>query len=134
MQRLCHQHRAKKTVSVVLNIATIWGVAAAIWPAIAGGEAPKHDYPTTARVEYVNECIANQRDSLANVYQCSCVIDRIANQLSYDDFVEAITFARYSGLPGEAGGIFRDSDEGRKLAKRFRDLEADAYRACGLTK
>ena len=134
MQRLCHQHPTKKKVSLVLNIAAILGVNAAIWPAIAGGEAPAHNYPTAARVEYVNECIANQRDSLANVYQCSCVIDRIANQLSYDDFVEAITFARYSGLPGEAGGIFRDSDEGRKLAKRFRELETDAFRACGLSK
>jgi hypothetical protein len=93
-----------------------------------------NDYPTAARVEYVNECIANARDSLANVYQCSCVIDRIADTLTYDEFVESITFARYAGLPGEAGGIFRDSDDGRKRARRFRDLEQDAYKACGLVK
>jgi hypothetical protein len=84
--------------------------------------------------EYVNECIANQRDSLANVYQCSCVIDRIADTLTYDEFVESITFARYAGLPGEGGAIFRDSDDARKKGRRYKELEQAAYKACGLGK
>lgn len=128
LQRLCHQQ-----YTLFLSAAAV-GIAA-LWPCIAArGEAPVNDYPTAARVEYVNECIANQRDSLANVYQCSCVIDRIAETLSYDKFVEAITFSRYAGLPGETGGIFRDSDEGRKVARQFRELESEAYAACGLGK
>ena len=128
LQRLCHQQYTLFLSIAALGIATLWpGLS-------ARGEAPVNDYPTAARVEYVNECIAHQRDSLANVYQCSCVIDRIAETLSYDKFVEAITFARYAGLPGEAGGIFRDSDEGRKLGRQFRELESEAYRACGLGK
>jgi hypothetical protein len=107
--------------------------AAALWPGIAAsGELPVNDYPTAARVEYVNECIANQRDSLANVYQCSCVIDRIADTLTYDEFVEAITYARYAGLPGEGGAIFRDSDEARQKGRRYRELEQQAFKACGL--
>ena len=69
---------------------------------------------------------------LANLYQCSCAIDRIANSLSYDEFVEASTYAKYSGLPGEGGGIFRDSDQARTMAKRYREAEAEAYRSCGL--
>ena len=130
MQRLCQQNRMRSPFSVGLNIAAIL----VVWSPAALGEAPAHDYPTAARVEYVNECIANERDSLANVYQCSCVIDRIANRLSYDDFVEAITFSRYAGLPGEGGAIFRDSDQARKLARLYRELESEAYRACGLAK
>lgn len=97
-------------------------------------ETPVHNYPTQARVEYVNECIAKHDDSLANVYQCSCAIDRIADILTYDEFVAAITFARYSGLPGEGGAIFRDSDEARGSAKRFRLLETQVQRECGLNK
>lgn len=126
LQRLCHKHSTLLLFSFGMGIAALWSGAA------AHGEPPVNDYPTAARVEYVNECIGNQRDSLANVYQCSCVIDRIAETLSYDDFVEAVTFARYAGLPGEAGAIFRDSDEARSLARRFRELEAEAHVACGL--
>lgn len=122
MQCLCHPHPLSAFV------------AALLWTTAALGDTPPpaNDYPTQARVEYVNECIANHDDSLANVYQCSCTIDRIADRLSYDDFVEAITFARYSGLPGEGGALFRDSAEARKMAKAYRELEAEAQRACGL--
>ena len=128
MQRLCH-NRLRKTFSTTLL------AAASLWCA-AGPRAdqPVHDYPTQARVEYVNECIANHGDSLSSMYQCSCVIDRLASRLSYDDFVEAGTFARYSSLPGEGGAIFRDSDQARSLAKRYRELEAEAFLACGLKK
>lgn len=94
--------------------------------------APANDYPTVARVEYVNDCIARNGGKLAALYQCACAIDRIANALSYDDYVEASTFAKYATLPGAGGGIFRDSDQARHLAKSFRDLEADALRGCGM--
>ena len=42
---------------------------------------------------------------------------------TYDDFVEVSTFAHYATLPGEGGGIFRDSDEAKAKAKQFRELE-----------
>lgn len=128
LQRLCQQRPA-------LFLSIVGLSTAALWPAVvAWGEAPVNNYPTAARVEYVNECIANQRDSLANVYQCSCVIDRIADTLTYDEFVEAITFSRYAGLPGEGGAIFRDSDDARQKGRRFRELEQEAQKACGLGK
>jgi hypothetical protein len=99
----------------------------------AGADSPVHDYPTVARVEFVQECIGKHGGKLENLYQCSCAIDRIANGLSYDEFVEASTYAKYSGLPGEGGGIFRDSDQARQMAKRYREAEAEAYRSCGLS-
>ncbi len=128
LQRLCHSRPVSFLAVIGLSTAAVCLADA------AGGNQPVNDYPTAARVEYVNECIANARDSLANVYQCSCVIDRIADTLTYDEFVESITFARYAGLPGEAGGIFRDSDDGRQRARRFRELEQQAYKTCGLAK
>jgi hypothetical protein len=128
LQRLCQQRPELLLFVVGLSTATLW-------PAVATADAPPvNNYPTAARVEYVNECIANQRDSLANVYQCSCVIDRIADTLTYDEFVESITFARYAGLPGEGGAIFRDSDDARKKARRYKELEQAAYKSCGLGK
>ena len=137
LQYLCHM-----PVSLVL----VWaigfiGVGTAAGPAFSdtpgtGAEAstaPAHDYPTVARVEYVNDCIGKNGGKLAALYQCACAIDRIANALPYDDYVEASTYAKYATLPGQAGGIFRDSEHGRQLAKSFRELEANALRGCGMT-
>src|SRR5262245_41705188 len=95
------------------------------------GTAQANDFPTLARVEYVQECV-NRTGAQTHIYQCSCVVDRIAEAMSYDEFVEASTYARYSTLPGEAGGIFRDTDDAKKKAKQFRTVEADAFRACNL--
>ncbi len=100
----------------------------------AHAAAPAHDYPTIARVEYVNECVARNGGKLAAVYQCACAIDRIADALAYDDYVEASTYAKYASLPGQGGSIFRDSDHARKLAKSYRDLESDSLRGCGVTR
>ena len=125
LQYLCHM----PTVLLLMGFA---GAGAAAEPVRADG--PAHAYPTIARVEYVNECIGKNGGKLAALYQCSCAIDKIADALAYDDFVEASTFAKYATLPGEGGGIFRDSDQAKKLAKSFRSLEAEALRSCGVSR
>jgi hypothetical protein len=122
MQRLCHAC----TTAVVAAI-LLWSSAASL-----RADPVMHDYPTQARVEYVNECIAKNGGKLSSLYQCSCVIDQIAKRLTYDDFVEAGTYANYSTLPGERSGVFRDFDKAQELAKLFREAEAGAYRQCGL--
>lgn len=127
MQRLCQHATATPTGAVCLAVC-LCGLNCT-----AFADAPIHDYPTLARVEYVQECIASHGSKLSRLYQCSCVIDRIADKLGYDDFVEAATFAKYSGLPGEAGSLFRDSDRARQQAKLYREVEAEAARTCGLT-
>jgi hypothetical protein len=123
LQRPCH--------ALVRSLLLIASLSAGLI-ATAHGAPPAHNYPTQARVEYVNECVTRNGGKLSQVYQCSCVIDDIANTLAYDDFVEDSTFARYATLPGEGGGIFRDSDQAKARAKQFRELEKKAYRACGL--
>jgi hypothetical protein len=123
MQRSCHV----RAHGVLAGAAMVLGIIAPVCSA-----PPVHDYPTHARVEYVNECVAKHGGKLSRVYQCSCVIDDIANTLSYDDFVESSTFAKYSSLPGEGGGIFRDSEQAQSKAKQYRELEQRAYRECGI--
>jgi hypothetical protein len=91
-----------------------------------------NDYPTSARVEFVQDCMARQGAKLEDLYKCSCVIDRLATHLSYDEYVEASTFAHYATLPGEGGGEFRDPEEAKKQTKLYRGLLGDAYHACGL--
>ena len=123
LQRPCHGQLYSFILALVLSCGCI-GPAHAVPPA--------HNYPTQARVEYVNDCAARNGGKLSQVYQCSCVIDDIANTLSYDDFVEVSTFAHYATLPGEGGGIFRDSEQAKARAKQFRELEKKAYLSCGL--
>jgi len=107
-------------------------IAATAAYADAPASGPANDYPTVARIEYVQECMNRAGGEQNTMYQCACAIDRIAEKLSYDEFVEASTYAKYATLPGEGGGIFRDTDEAKKKAKLFRTIESDAYRACNV--
>lgn len=137
LQYLCHMPVSLALAGAIGFIGAC-AVAGPAWSDTPGADAgattaPAHDYPTVARVEYVNDCIGKNGGKLAALYQCACAIDRIANALPYDDFVEASTYAKYATLQGQAGGIFRDSEHARQLAKSFRDLEANALRGCGMT-
>lgn len=125
LQYLCHPS------SLILSMGLAVTCAAA---EPARDNTPVNNFPTLARVEYVNQCINNNGGKLAALYQCSCAIDRIANSLTYDDYVEATTFIKNANLPGEGGGMFRDSERGRKLVKNYRELESDALRSCGVSR
>ncbi|HYS62578.1 MAG TPA: hypothetical protein VEN30_01980 [Paraburkholderia sp.] len=96
-------------------------------PAPAGG----FNYPTQGRVEYVLSCMDDNGHDFANVYKCSCVIDKMATALPYDDFVDQSTFSKYATLGGEGGSEFR-VDHAKAQTKKFRTLQAEAYRSCGL--
>lgn len=124
LQYLCHTRWF-----VIGTLFGFTGVCAADNAMQAGPQ--DHDYPTIARVEYVNQCVADNGAKLAALYQCACAIDKIAAALSYDDFVEATTYAKYVSLPGPGGSLFRDADHSRGLAKKFHELESDALRDCG---
>jgi hypothetical protein len=124
MQSLCHG----RSVTLTLML------AAACSFANARADSNPHDYPTAARVEYVHECMAKHGGEYATLHQCSCAIDAIAKRLRYDQYVEAATFARYSTMGGDGGGIFRDSEHAKTMAKMYRSVEAEAQAGCGLSK
>lgn len=91
-----------------------------------------HDYPTVDRVEYVLECLSDHRGKQEYLYKCSCAIDAIAKELPYDDYVEASTASRYQSLGGEKGGVFRDPELTKSMAKKFRDVRARANQKCNV--
>lgn len=112
--------------------ATAWAAGDGAGRQAAGAAHGGYDYPTQGRVEYVLTCLDENGHDFANVYKCSCVIDKMAAVLPYDDFVGEQTFARYATLGGEGGAEFR-VDHAKDESKAFRTLKANAYRACGLT-
>ncbi|MBM2769256.1 hypothetical protein [Burkholderia anthina] len=90
-----------------------------------------YSYPTQGRVEYVLGCMDDNGHEFANIYKCSCVIDKMAAVLPYDEFVDQSTFSKYASLGGEGGSEFR-VDHAKAQTKKFRSLQTDAYRSCGL--
>jgi hypothetical protein len=91
------------------------------------------DFPTSGRVEYVLECMQKHDGKYEYLYKCSCVVDRIAKALPYDDFVAMSVALRNQSLSGERGGVFRDAATSKDMAGRFRDIEAGANKACAVT-
>lgn len=88
-------------------------------------------YPTADRVVFVQACM---RDHPGNYYEminkCSCAIDRIAQELSFEDYTTLATLANALSIGGERGSTLRDNEAVGPQARRFRELQAKAKRAC----
>lgn len=90
------------------------------------------EFPTLARVEYVLECIqqhanVSQREM---VYKCSCAIDAIAKEITYDEYVDFSTISNSISIAGERGAAIREQKSMRPIANKFRDLQTKAKKAC----
>ena len=93
--------------------------------------ASANDFPTQARVEYVLRCMDSRGgQTYETLYSCTCVIDKIADDITYDEFVEAEVFAQLWSTPGERGGVFRDPDRASLLVKRINNLTEVAEKSC----
>ncbi|QID16646.1 hypothetical protein G3580_02770 [Nitrogeniibacter mangrovi] len=107
------------------------GVMAGALAAMAGAAGTGHDYPTVSRVEYVVDCMRDApKASREYLYKCSCVIDQIAQRLSYDEFVNESTVANALTIGGERGEVMRDLRGGRQVARQFHGVENEARKAC----
>ena len=97
----------------------------------ASSTIPINDFPTQDRVEYVLECI-EKRGGLRyeTLYPCICSIDKIATQMSYEEYAEAKTFTFMRSTPGEKGGIFRDTPKAEVLRNKLQDAQKYAEESC----
>ena len=92
-----------------------------------------NDFPTQARVEYVFECMAEHGgSSYENLYHCSCQVDKLAQQMSYDTFVEAQTFEHGRHAAGERGGILREGALADSLREKLEKAKAASAKTCML--
>ena len=93
--------------------------------------AHANDFPTQARVEYVLRCMNFSGGQIyENLYSCICVIDKIAERIAYDEYVEAEVFAQVGTTPGERGGVFRDPDRASLLTQKISDITEAAEKSC----
>jgi hypothetical protein len=93
--------------------------------------AQGNDFPTVARVMYVQECIRNNPGpNFEMVNKCSCALDRFAQTNSYDDYTTMSTISNAMSIGGERGNDLRDNDTLKPVLKRFREQQVKAQEAC----
>ena len=93
--------------------------------------ASANDYPTLERVDHVLTCMRLAGgQTVDNLYSCSCEIDVIAQAVNFDDFTEARTYEIYKRMPGEKGGLFRDSEQGNAITKKLEIVRLEAKKRC----
>lgn len=94
-----------------------------------------NDYPTLERVDHVLTCMRLAGgQTVDNLYACSCEIDAIAQKVNFDDFTEARTYEIYKRMPGEKGGLFRESDRGDEITAKLLSAREDAKKRCFIGK
>jgi hypothetical protein len=100
--------------------------------AALAGNAAANDFPTLERVLFVEACVRDHPDRPHQemLYKCSCALDAIAEEADYDEFVEMATANDAGQIAGERGTAVRESNEGRNLAKRYKELRSKAFQAC----
>jgi hypothetical protein len=116
---------------------TCWALAAALAaaPALA---APKkaaptaNDFPTIDRVLYVQDCMrANAGPpQFEMISKCSCALDRLAEEVKYDDYVTMTTVVNAITIGGERGGELRDNETVKPQIARWRELQSKVQKAC----
>ena len=90
-----------------------------------------NDFPTRDRVDYVLECVAKHGGlSYINQYACGCKIDKIAEELTFEQYDAARTFSQMQKTPGEQGAAFRDPKQSKDLRSKLKEADAAAEKAC----
>jgi len=99
--------------------------------ALLPAAARAHDYPTVDRVVYVQTCMRDHPGPhYEMVNKCSCVIDRIAQDIPFDDYVTMSTATNANSIGGERGSYIRDVDALQQQIRKFRTLQAQAMKSC----
>jgi hypothetical protein len=133
--------RLLQSRSTLASLALIAMVLAGGAPLTALAQAPgagaqaaterPNDFPTLARVEYVFDCLQeNHGPRHEMVYKCVCAIDRIAEAVPYDRWVDLSTFFNAQPIAGERGAYIRERSDIQGQLKSYRELQLKAKKAC----
>ena len=110
-------------------LTTLSCLAAAMIAAPIAAQA--HDYPTSERVLYVEACMHEHPGGHYEMLnKCSCVLDTLARELPYDDFVTMSTATNANSIGGERGNTIRDVEPLQVQIRKFRQMQAQARKSC----
>jgi hypothetical protein len=104
-----------------------------VYPAAAqDAPAPRYNYPTAARADYVIGCLAANGFQRQLLEKCACSIDAIADRMSYDDYEKADTIlSMQQASVGPRGGLFRDTPVAKTTLEKLHRAQAEANLRCG---
>jgi len=60
----------------------------------------------------------------------SHALDNIAEDVDYDEYVELATANDAGQIAGERGNQVRESQQGRTMTKKYKELRAKAFQSC----
>ena len=86
--------------------------------------------PTNEKVEYVFACMQGNEDSQAYIVKCSCSIDYIDEQMTYEEYVEAETIMSLRQIYGEKSLLFKNSPNAIKIYSNMQNILAEAEMEC----
>jgi hypothetical protein len=98
---------------------------------LVGGNGWANDFPTIDRVLYVQECVRNHPGPYYEmINKCSCALDALARQVSFDEYMTMSTATNANSIGGERGGYIRDAESLQVQIRRFRDLQNKVKQGC----
>lgn len=95
-------------------------------------DAPRNDYPTATRADYVLGCMAANGNTREALLKCSCAIDTIAGLMPYSHYEKAETALslQLGGGVGGRVGLFRDPPQIKAVIEELRRAQAEANLQC----
>ena len=93
-------------------------------------EIKTKNIPTNEKVEYVFACMQGNEDSQAYIVKCSCSIDYIDEQMSYEEYVEAETIMSLRQIYGEKSLLFKNTTNAIKIYSNMQNILAEAEMEC----
>ena len=89
-----------------------------------------NDFPTTERVSFVLECMREHPGAEFEMSsKCSCALDAIASEVSFDEYRTMHTAALANTISGERGGYYRGK-HWRGEVRKYDTVVAKAKKGC----
>lgn len=106
------------------------GLSFATLAALSALPAMANDFPTTERVSFVLECMREHPGAEFEMSsKCSCAVDAVASEISFDEYRTMHTAALANSISGERGGYYRGK-HWRGEVRKYDTVLAKAKKAC----
>ena len=86
--------------------------------------------PTNEKVEYVFACMQGNENSQAYIVKCSCSIDYIDEQMTYEEYVQAETIMSLRQIYGEKSLLFKNTPNAMEITSNMQNILAEAEMEC----
>jgi hypothetical protein len=112
------------------TIASLGGVLLCFSTAASAVAADGARYPTSDESFYVLACMELNGQDADGLHKCSCAINAIEAQLSYQQYSEAVLVFALRQAGGQRAAIFRETAPMKEVADRFLRAQSEANRQC----